>query len=322
EEERTSMKAIVIGRAIVIVGPTSTGKTSLSVELCKKLGGEIISADSRQIYKHMDVGTGKLPLGNPSDIKKGEGFWELDGIKVWGYDLVSPDQYFSSYDFAKYALEKTGEIFSRGKNVFLVGGTGYYVDTVTGKLVLNTNIEPDFELRAELENKPLPELQSLLTSLNLEAFKKIDKNNPVRLIRAIEKEKGVKKNLTPLPRFGAEFIYIGLTGPREFLYSKADKWVEAVWKNGLIPETEKLLSMNFGPFPPLRGLVYKTAVSFLNKEIPQDGAVQRIKFDIHAYIRRQQTWFKRNPNISWFDVSVDSYGENVYNFTKEKLKNG
>ena len=80
--------------------------------------------------------------------------------------------------------------------------------------------------------------------------------------------------------------------------------------------------MNFGSFPPLRGLVYKTAVSFLNKEIPQDGAVQRIKFDIHAYIRRQQTWFKRNSDIKWFDVSVDSYGENVYNFTKEKLKNG
>ena len=80
--------------------------------------------------------------------------------------------------------------------------------------------------------------------------------------------------------------------------------------------------MNFGPFPPLRGLVYKTAGCFFNKEIPQDDAVQRIKFDIHAYIRRQQTWFKRNSDIKWFDVSVDSYGENVYNFTKEKLKNG
>ena len=271
----------------------------------------------------MDIGTGKLPLGSSVDIKKSEGFWELDGIKIWGYDLVTPNQYFSSYDFAEYALEKTKEIFSGGKNVFLVGGTGYYVDTVTGKLVLNNNIEPDFELRLELEKKSLPELQSLLTSLNLEAFEKIDKKNPVRLIRAIEKEKGQKKNLTPLPRSDAEFIYIGLSGPREFLYSKADRWVEEIWKNNqVISETEKLLSMNFGSFPPLRGLVYKTAVSFLNKEIPQDGAVQRIKFDIHAYIRRQQTWFKRNSDIKWFDVSVDSYGENVYNFTKEKLKNG
>ena len=316
------MKAIVIGRAIVIVGPTSTGKTSLSVELCKKLGGEIISADSRQIYKYMDVGTGKLPLGSSVEINKGEGFWELDGVKIWGYDLVSPDQYFSSYDFAKYALEKTEEIFSRGKNVFIVGGTGYYVDTVTGKLVLNTNIEPDFALRSELENKPLSELQFLLTSLNLEAFKKIDKKNPVRLIRAIEKEKGMKKNLTPLPRPDVKFIYIGLTGSRELLYWKADKWVEAIWNGGLISETEKLLSMNFGSFPPLRGLVYKTAVSFINKEITEDAAVQRIKFDIHAYIRRQQTWFKRNPDICWFDVSVDSCGENVYTFVKENLKNG
>ncbi|AHB40724.1 TPA: tRNA dimethylallyltransferase [candidate division WWE3 bacterium] len=317
EEERTSMKVFVI------VGPTSTGKTSLSVELCKKLGGEIISADSRQIYKYMDVGTGKLPIGSSVNIKKGDEFWELDGIKVWGYDLVVPDQYFSSYDFAKYAPEKTEEIFSGGKNVFLVGGTGYYVDTVTGKLVLNNNIEPDFALRTELEKKPLPELQTLLTSLNLEAFQKIDKKNPVRLIRAIEKEKGKKKNLTPLPHPDAEFIYIGLSGPREFLYFRADKWVEEIWKNKqVISETEKLLSMNFGSFPPLRGLVYKTAVSFINKEITEAAAIQRIKFDIHAYIRRQQTWFKRNPDIKWFDVSVDSYTENVYSFIKENLKNG
>ncbi|KKR42544.1 MAG: tRNA delta(2)-isopentenylpyrophosphate transferase [Candidatus Woesebacteria bacterium GW2011_GWB1_40_12] len=309
-------------KVFVIVGPTSTGKTSLSVELCKKLGGEIISADSRQIYKYMDVGTGKLPIGSSIDIKKGDGFWELDEIKVWGYDLVAPDQYFSSYDFAEYALEKTQEIFSGGKNVFLVGGTGYYVDTVTGKLVLNNNIEPDFELRSELEKKSLPELQSLLTSLNLEAFQKIDKKNPVRLIRAIEKEKGQKKNLTPLPRLDADFIYIGLSGPREFLYSKADRWVEEIWKSGLVSETEKLLTMNFGSFPPLRGLVYKSSVSFINKEIEESAAVQRIKFDIHAYIRRQQTWFKRNPDIKWFDVSVDSYGENVYSFIKEKMKNG
>ena len=309
-------------KVFVIVGPTSTGKTSLSVELCKKLGGEIISADSRQIYKYMDVGTGKLPIGSSIDIKKGDGFWELDEIKVWGYDLVAPDQYFSSYDFAEYALEKTQEIFSGGKNVFLVGGTGYYVDTVTGKLVLNNNIEPDFELRSELEKKSLPELQSLLTSLNLEAFQKIDKKNPVRLIRAIEKEKGQKKNLPPLPRLDADFIYIGLSGPREFLYSKADRWVEEIWKSGLVSETEKLLTMNFGSFPPLRGLVYKSSVSFINKEIEESAAVQRIKFDIHAYIRRQQTWFKRNPDIKWFDVSVDSYGENVYSFIKEKMKNG
>ena len=309
-------------KVFVIVGPTSTGKTSLSVELCKKLGGEIISADSRQVYKHMDIGTGKLPLGSSVDIKKSEGFWELDGIKIWGYDLVTPNQYFSSYDFAEYALEKTKEIFSGGKNVFLVGGTGYYVDTVTGKLVLNNNIEPDFELRLELEKKSLPELQSLLTSLNLEAFEKIDKKNPVRLIRAIEKEKGQKKNLTPLPRSGDEFIYVGLSGSREFLYSKADRFEEILKINQLISETEKLLSMYFGSFAALRGLVYKTAVSFINKEITEAEAVQRVKFDMHAYIRRQQTWFKRNADIKWFDVSVDSHRENVYSFIKEKLKNG
>ncbi|GIW69396.1 MAG: tRNA dimethylallyltransferase [Patescibacteria group bacterium] len=309
-------------KVFAIVGPTSTGKTSLSLDLCRRLNGEIISADSRQVYKHMDVGTGKIPLDTKTKIEKGKGFWDFAGVRVWGYDLVSPDQYFSSYDFAKYALEKLTEVLGRGKNVFIVGGTGFYVDAVTGRIDLNSNVKPDFELRSRLEKMTLEELWALLTSLNLKVYEKIDKNNPVRLIRAIEKEKAGENRATPLPRPDAEFIYIGLTGSRDLLYSRADRWAELVWRKGLIPETEKLLAMNFGSYPPLRGLVYKSAVSFIKKEIGEAEAVQKIKFDLHAYIRRQQTWFKKNKDIKWFDITSDSYIENVYNFVKEKIKNG
>lgn len=309
-------------KIFAIVGPTSTGKTSLSVELCKKLDGEIISADSRQVYKHMDVGTGKLPLGSSTKIQKGDGFWDFGDVRVWGYDLITPDQYFSSYDYAKYALGKSADLLNKGKNVFLVGGTGFYVDAVTGRIDLNNNVKPDFELRSQLEKMPLEELRGLLTSLNLEAFEKIDENNPVRLIRAIEKEKAKKIAATSLPRPDTEFIYIGLTGPRDFLYQRVDSWAEEIWQKGLIPETEKLLAMDFGSYPPLRGLVYKSAVSFIKKEIGETDAVQRIRFDLHAYIRRQQTWFKKNQNIKWFDISNDSHRESVYNFIREKMKNG
>ncbi len=309
-------------KIFAIVGPTSTGKTSLAVELCKKLDGEIISADSRQVYKYMDVGTGKLPLGSSTKIQKGDGFWEFGGVRVWGYDLITPDQYFSSYDYAKFALEKSADLLNKRKSVFLTGGTGFYVDAVTGRIDLNNNVKPDFELRSQLEKMPLEELRGLLTSLNLEVLKKIDENNPVRLIRAIEKEKAKKIAATSLPRPDAEFIYIGLTGPRDFLYQRVDSWAEEIWQKGLIPETEKLLAMDFGSYPPLRGLVYKSAVSFIKKEIGETDAVQRIKFDLHAYIRRQQTWFKKNQDIKWFDISNDSHRESVYNFIREKMKNG
>lgn len=302
-----------------IVGPTSTGKTSLALDLCKKFNGEIISADSRQIYKYMDVGTGKLPLGGSTSVEKGNGFWILDNIKIWGYDLVLPDQYFSSFDYAKYALEKSVEILSRGKTVFLTGGTGFYVDAVTGKIELNSNVSPDFILRSKLQKMSLEELQKLLTSLNLEAFEKIDKNNPVRLIRAIEKEKSKKNITTTLPCLKNPFIYIGLTGPREVLYSRSDRWVASIWNNGLVSETQKLLQMGYGACPLLRGLVYKTALAYLRKELTENKAVERTKYDIHAYIRRQQTWFKRNLDIEWFDVSVDSYKENVYNHARRMI---
>lgn len=302
-----------------IVGPTSTGKTSLALDLCKKFNGEIISADSRQIYKYMDVGTGKLPLGGFTSVEKGNGFWILDDVKIWGYDLVLPDQYFSSFDYAKYALEKSVEILSRGKTVFLTGGTGFYVDAVTGKIELNSNVSPDFRLRSKLQKMDLEELQKLLTSLNLEAFEKIDKNNPVRLIRAIEKEKSKKNFVTSLPRLKNPFIYIGLTGPREVLYNRSDCWVEAIWGAGLIPEIQNLLQKNYGSCPSLKGLVYKTAVDCLRKELTEDKAVERTKYDVHAYIRRQQTWFKRNLDIEWFDISVDSYKENVYNHARRMI---
>lgn len=302
-----------------IVGPTSTGKTSLALDLCKKFNGEIISADSRQIYKNMDVGTGKLPKGGFTSVEKGNGFWILDNIKIWGYDLVLPDQYFSSFDYAKYALEKSVEILSRGKTVFLTGGTGFYVDAVTGKIELNSNVSPDFILRSKLQKMSLEELQKLLTSLNLEAFEKIDKNNPVRLVRAIEKEKSKKNITTPLPCLKNPFIYIGLTGPREILYSRSDRWVASIWNNGLVSETQKLLQMGYGACPPLRGLVYKTALAYLRKELTENKAIERTKYNVHAYIRRQQTWFKRNVGIEWFDVSVDSYKENVYNHARRMI---
>ncbi len=285
----------------VILGPTSSGKTSTALDLCKRFNGEIISSDSRQIYKGMDIGTGKTPINTKIKVEKGESRWVLDGIKVWGYDLINPDEYFSAYDFAKWALPKAQELLGQGKAVYLVGGTGFFIDMFTGR-VKPSQVKPDFNLRNKLEKLSLPKLQKKLTSLNLEAYEKIDKNNHVRLIRAIEIETGKNHSPTPLPYLqNVKFEYTGLDASREVLYKRVDDWLDSIWQNGLLPETQNLISAGFGETRPLNGIVYKSAKVFLAGQLSEDEARQQAKFDLHSYIRRQQTYFKKNKDIKWLN---------------------
>lgn len=284
----------------IILGPTSSGKTSLALELCKKFNGEIISADSRQVYKHMNIGTGKIPLGK-----------KLNNTKIFGYDLATPDQYFSGYDFAKFALAKARSLLERGKTVFVVGGTGFYIDLFTGK-IKPSNKKPDFELRSELGSLSLSELGERLASLNLKVYEKTDVKNKVRLIRAIEREVS-EKNFEGLPYLNnVEFVYIGLMASREILYSRVDKWLDAIWKDGLIDEVKKLVGAGYYDSPRLSGLVYKSVLDFMDGKLSEEKALERAKFDLHAYVRRQQTYFKRNKNIRWFDITSDEATQNIY----------
>jgi len=299
-----------MSKVYIILGPTSSGKTSLALKLANDFNGEIISVDSRQMYTYMDIGTGKLPIKSDIKIEKQSSHWIMNGIPVWGYDLVAPDKFFSAYDFSVFALEKAKDLLDMGKNVFLVGGTGFYIDIFTNR-VTPSNTEPDFELRSNLEKLSLRELQKKAEALSIIH---IDINNPVRLIRSIENSIGNKKNLNPLPYLeDVEFIYIGLIAPNSYLYERADLWVDTIWKNGLVNEVKNLLSLGFGNSLKLQGLVYKTVISFLSGEVDQPTAMQLIKYDIHAYIRRQLTYFKRNKSICWFDISTGDYIQNVYN---------
>lgn len=306
----------------IVVGPTSSGKTSLALKLCKDFNGEIISADSRQVYKYMDLGTGKLPITSDNtlnvSVERKDTHWILDGVAVWGYDLVSPNEFYSGYDFAVYALNKAREIRDRGKTVFVVGGTGFYIDLFT-KNVEPSNIEPNLDLRNELEKLSLEELQDKfksITSLIPEGEMKIDLKNPVRLIRAIEKAVGTTKNLFPLPYFtDVTFKYIGLKSENSLLFARADVWVETMWKNGLVDEVKNLMQLGFENSPKLQGLVYKSVVQYLNPQntLAEEQVKQLIKYDIHAYIRRQLTYFKRNKAIIWFDIDSSDYIKNIYN---------
>jgi tRNA dimethylallyltransferase len=260
----------------------------------------------------MDLGTGKLPVSGDYQIKKHHNYWSINNVSVWGYDLVTPEKYFSSYDFGEFALKKIKKIQEDKKIPLLVGGTGFYIDTVTGRTKPSA-VLPDFDLRKELENISLEALQKRLAGINPKEYKKIDKNNPRRLIRAIEKTLGKeKREKKPDYLTEREFIIIGLAAERKTLYSRADSWLEKVWQLGLIEETKNLLK-KYPQSSKLQGLVYKSALALLNNQQTEKEAKQRAKYDLHAYIRRQETYFKKIPGVKWLDMSQDNLKQIVYN---------
>jgi len=301
-----------MNKAFIILGPTSSGKTSLAIELCKKYNGEIISVDSRQIYKHMDIGTGKKPTKADAKVTKEDGLWTLDDTKIWGYDLVNPNQYFSAYDFVLFAIEKIEDIISREKIPFLVGGTGFYFNVLTGEVRLDKT-PPDFSLRETLEEYSADQLKEKLLKENPVLAKKTDLNNPARMIRALEKTLSDKERAPiKLPK-NIQYIKIGLTAPRKYLYERVDAWVEDIWEKGLLEETKRLVNSEFKDSEKLKGLVYKTAIKYISHEMGEEKSKQKIKHSLHAYIRRQQTYFRKIPNIIWIDISQDNKLEKLYN---------
>ena len=303
----------------IILGPTSSGKTSLALSLCEKFDGEIISADSRQVCKFMDIGTGKVPVKSDINVQRCADHWKFNNIKIWGYDLVDPGKYFSGYDFADYALKKAKEILEKGKTVFLVGGTGFYIDLFTGK-IKPSNVLPDMDLRSSLEQSSLSNLQNKLKKMSKDVYDQIDQKNKVRLIRAIEKESSVDVREETLPYIkNAKFNYIGLTSARESLYKRTDDWVNEIWRGGLIEEVKSLVEMGYENSPKIKGIVYKEVFDYLEGVLTKPEAIQKTKFNLHSYIRRQQTWFKKNNLIEWFDISKDDFKEIIYNRVKETL---
>lgn len=285
---------------IVLVGPTSSGKTGLGLELGQihsKL--EIVSADSRQIFKYMDIGTGKVPQDTSQGAVKNEKYWTINGVKVWGYDLVSPADYFSAYDFASFARSTIADIYARGSAPLVIGGTGFFVDALTGRVNLSA-VAPNFKLREELNQLSLDEALERLKELNEAVFHTIDQKNKLRVVRAIERNtlpSAVKNSASDLT-----FSYYGLFDERERLYSRVDLWADGIWGELLFNEVKSLISLGYKESPPLKGLVYKTALAYLNGDIGLAEGLERVKFDLHAYIRRQQTWFKKNDSITWLNV--------------------
>ena len=293
-------------KVIIITGPTSSGKTSLALSLCKQLDGVIVSADSRQIYKDFNIGTGKVPISAETShsVKKATDTWLVDGVTIWGYDLVSATQEFSAFDYRNFAVSTVNILRKKHPFVFVVGGTGFYLDVLTNRISL-ARVSPDLALRQELSKLTTAELVARLGHLRPVSLEKIDKNNPARLIRAIElSQPNAAAASSEQPNHAldeVDFVWLGLTSSREYLYNRADSWVQSVIEHGLIQEVQYLLSLGYQDTRPMQGIVYKTVVAHLNNEISSAEMQSKIQFDLHAYIRRQQTWLKRNKSINWLE---------------------
>lgn len=301
-------------KVIVILGPTSTGKTSLSIRLCKEFNGSIISADSRQIFKKMDIGTGKIPINNPYVFEKQDDKWTVDGIDVYGYDLVYPNERYSSGDFSHYYSSKSKNVLNF-KNIFLVGGTGFYIASALEEVSIS-EVSVNNVLRDELNKLSLIDLQNRLGD-DINKLNESDLNNPRRLIRKIEiKESGCQKVIKREDNKQEFLVKIGLYGSNEYMFSKADRWVDSIWDN-LVTEVKYLFLLGYIDTPPLNGLIYKTVKSYLSNDMSKEDSIERIKFDLHSYIRRQMTWFKKDRSIEWFNVESDSLYIDISNRIRE-----
>lgn len=291
---------------VVICGPTCTGKTFLAYNLCQKFNGEIVSADSRQIYKGMDIGTGKHTL-------------EKGNVKTHLQDIRNPDELLTAWEYLNLARATIEEIWNKDKLPFLVGGTGFYIDLVLGdKQVSSVPANP--KLRKGLEKLPIQELFTKLVGLDPERAKNIDKHNPRRLVRAIEVALNRKESSIRLHKAQFGFcLKIGLTAPRDLLYERADSWVNAIVFDGLLEEVKTLRRLGYSNFDPLKGFIYKEVGEFLDKVLKKNEMVEKIKFAMHSYIRRQLTWFRKDKKIHWLDISEPGFDKEAENLVSSYI---
>ena len=290
-----------MNKIIVIVGPTGVGKTKMSVELAKIYNGEVINADSMQIYKYLNIGTAKI---------KEE---EKEGIVHHLFDIKELDEDYSIYNYQKDCRNKIEEIKSKGKTPILVGGTGLYIKSALYDYTLSE--EKVSETYDDLSDE---ELYNLLISLDKDIV--IDKNNRRRLIRAInyykEYGKSINENNNKDKLLYDNVIFIGLTTDRDVLYDKINLRVEKMIDEGLLDEVRNLYDKKINTKPIINGIGYKEVYDYFDNLINYEEMVEKIKQNSRRYAKRQYTFFKNQMNINWFNVDYDNF-DNTINEVKE-----
>ncbi len=290
---------------VAIVGPTATGKSQLALHLAQEFKGEIVSADSRQVYRYMDIGTAK-----PSHQ-------ELSLLPHHLINIVNPDKNFSLAQYQQLAYQAINDIQQRNKLAILVGGSGLYVWAVLEGWGI-PQVPPDPEFRHLLEEKVArgerDELYQDLMKIDPVAAQNIDRNNVRRLIRALEVSRYAEAPFSQLQRKEAppfNILIIGLTTERTELYRRIDLRVDRMIKQGLVAEVRKLVDMGYGlELPAMSGIGYKQIGMFLRDELTLTAAIQQIKTETHRLVRRQYNWFRlKDDRIQWFDIKGEVESE-------------
>ena len=304
---------------IILTGPTAVGKTDLSIQLAKAVDAEIVSADSMQIYKYMDIGSAKVTEE------------EMQGVKHYLVDEIEPDMPFSVSEYKRMAEEYIDEISSRGKNVIVTGGTGLYLNSLIydmdfGKSDANQELRE--ELNKELEENGPAYMYEKLVSLDREAAERIHPNNTKRVIRAIEVAmSGEKMNdFSKDLRYNKKYrpIIIVLNRDRQALYDRINLRVDIMLKNGLIEEVKGLLEKGYTKdMISMQGIGYKEIIKYFDGEYTLDEAIEIIKRDSRRYAKRQLTWFRRYEDAKWFEIdkfdSAEELKDAVVSYVKEML---
>lgn len=294
-------------KMIILTGPTAAGKTALSIALAKRIDGEIISADSMQVYRHMDIGSAKIPKE------------EMQGVPHHLIDVLFPDEEFNVCRFKEMALEALGGIYERGHIPVIVGGTGFYIQALLYDVDF-TSEEDHCLIRARLEKEAAQKgdewLHACLQKIDPASADGIHPNNRKRVIRALE---FYELNGYPISEHNQkerqkeaayDFCYFVLNDDRELLYRKIDERVDAMITQGLVQEVQNLKSMGFYKnMVSMQGLGYKEILAYLEGECNLDEAVYRIKRDTRHFAKRQLTWFRREKDVIWIDKPSFAYDD-------------
>ncbi len=335
-------------KLLVICGPTASGKTALAIKLARQFNGELISADSRQVYQGMDIGTGKdLSRNSKFQIPNSKlklktknhkiGYYLIQKIPVWLLDVVKPDYRFSAGDYVMAARPVIQDIWQRGKLAIVVGGTGFYIKALIGGME-TLGVEPDWELRQKLFNCSIVQLFNCLKKADPERLKKMnqsDRNNPRRLIRAIEVARKIKNLKFKIKNCNLKFkidklLMIGLKAPRAVLDQRINQRVKERVKQGAAEEIKRLLALGYDWDNSVLGetIGYQQFRLYFEDRINLAEAVKKWQTAEHQYARRQMTWFKKtlrqtsavssaeSAQGEWFDITDDAWQKKVVKLIK------
>lgn len=295
---------------IILTGSTGVGKTDLSIQLAKKINGEIISADSIQVYRHFDIGSAKI---TPD---------EMQGVKHYLIDILNPEEEFNIYLFKQYASEAMREIYGKGRIPMIVGGTGFYIQSILYDIDFNSEENEDKTVREKYkhiaEEYGAEYLHGLLRTVDPDSADSIHPNNIKRVIRALEYYEHTGERISVHNEREAQkqspynFLYFVLNRNRDVLYERINKRVDKMVADGLVDEVKGLLDMGYSRnLVSMQGLGYKEIAAYLEGECSMEDAVELLKRDTRHFAKRQLTWFRREKSVRF--INYEDYGNDINN---------